>query len=279
VFDKFLGELVVNLPLEAPIFAALAIQILIVRQTRFTPALAKRAVVSTKIRKKTNAFWRDASSDRVELDRVGTSYFSSRIERTRYAAQRPGKRLIDIVAATALLVLFAPVMILTAILIKLDSKGPVLYRQQRIGLGGRPFEILKFRSMVADAEKDGVAWARKNDSRVTRVGRVIRQLRIDEMPQAINVLRGEMSFVGPRPERPEFVRMLEKEIPNYGVRHVVRPGITGWAQVKYVYTDSVEDARVKQEFDMHYIENFSLWRDLVIMAMTIRVALLGIGSR
>ena len=205
---------------------------------------------------------------------------STRIEKTKHAAGGTGKRLFDLAAATALLLLLSPLILVTALLIKIDSKGPILYRQQRIGLGGVPFEILKFRSMSNDAEKDGVAaWAVKNDCRVTRVGRFIRKLRIDEIPQAINVIRGDMSFVGPRPERPEFVHLLEREIPNYHLRHIVRPGITGWAQVKYEYGASVEDARIKMQYDMHYLEHFSLWRDFLILLMTVRVALFGIGSR
>ena len=226
------------------------------------------------------ALFRDTGADRVDLSLVGTREFGIRIERTQSAADGVGKRLFDLAAAAGLLVLLSPLLALTALLIKLDSKGPVLYRQQRIGRNGTPFEILKFRSMSVDAEKDGIAaWASKDDCRVTRVGRIIRRLRIDEIPQAINVIRGDMSFVGPRPERPEFVRLLEREIPNYHLRHVVRPGITGWAQVKYEYGASVEDARIKMQYDMHYIEHFSLWRDFLILIMTVRVALFGIGSR
>lgn len=190
-----------------------------------------------------------------------------------------GKRLLDVLAAAALIVIFAPVLALTALAIRIEGPGPILYRQKRVGLGGKEFEILKFRSMVLDAEKNGAQWAERNDTRVTRVGRFIRATRVDEIPQAFNVLRGEMSFVGPRPERPEFVAVLEKEIPNYHLRHVVRPGITGWAQVKYVYGASVEDSRIKLEYDLHYIKNFTLWLDLVIMLLTVRVTLFGIGSR
>ena len=189
------------------------------------------------------------------------------------------KRVFDIAAASSLLLLMAPLLIVTAIAIKIESNGPVLYLQRRIGLNGRPFKIVKFRSMVVDAEKDGARWAATDDDRVTRVGRIIRKLRIDEIPQALNVLRGEMSFIGPRPERPEFVELLEKEIPNYHLRHVVKPGITGWAQVKYVYGASVEDAREKLKYDLFYIKHFSIARDILIVFMTVRVALFGIGSR
>lgn len=189
------------------------------------------------------------------------------------------KRAFDIAAALGLLVFFAPLLALTAIAIKLDSRGPVLYRQRRVGIGGREFEIFKFRSMRADAEKDGACWAQANDCRITRVGRFIRRTRIDEIPQAINILRGEMSFVGPRPERPEFVGLLEREIPHYHDRHLVKPGVTGWAQVKYVYTASVEGAREKLAFDLFYVKHSSLLLDMLIVLMTVRVALLGIGSR
>lgn len=189
------------------------------------------------------------------------------------------KRIIDCGASIILLILLAPLLILTATAIKLDSPGPVLYRQKRIGFRGERIDIFKFRSMIVDAEKDGPQYAKTNDNRVTRVGRWIRKTRIDEIPQTINVLRGEMSFVGPRPERPEFVAVLEKEIPHYHHRHLVKPGITGWAQVKYEYAASVEGAREKLRFDLFYIRHFTPLLDIVIILMTIRVALLGIGSR
>ncbi len=189
------------------------------------------------------------------------------------------KRFIDCAASLCLLVFLSPVLVLAAIAIKLDSAGPVLYRQKRIGYRGECFEVLKFRSMVSDAEKDGPQYAKSNDDRVTRVGRFIRKTRIDEIPQAINVLRGEMSFVGPRPERPEFAWELEREIPQYNTRHLVKPGITGWAQVKYEYTATVEGAREKLRFDLFYIRHFSPILDIVIILMTVRVALFGIGSR
>ncbi|NOX94404.1 MAG: exopolysaccharide biosynthesis polyprenyl glycosylphosphotransferase [Alphaproteobacteria bacterium] len=189
------------------------------------------------------------------------------------------KWLIDCVASVALLVLFMPILIVTAIAIKLNSKGPVLYRQKRIGYRGRNFDVFKFRSMAVDAEKDGPQYATPNDHRVTRVGRWIRKTRIDEIPQTINVLRGEMSFVGPRPERPEFVTELEKAIPQYHCRHTVKPGITGWAQVKYEYAASVEGAREKLRYDLYYIRNFTPLLDIVIILMTVRVAFFGIGSR
>ncbi len=189
------------------------------------------------------------------------------------------KRLIDCTASITLLVLSMPVLAVTAIAIKLDSKGPVLYRQKRIGHCGRNFEVLKFRSMTVDAENDGPQYAVTNDCRITRVGRWIRKTRIDEIPQTINVLRGEMSFVGPRPERPEFVTELEIAIPQYHSRHTVKPGITGWAQVKYEYTASVEGAREKLRYDLFYIRNYTPILDIIIILMTVRVTLFGLGSR
>jgi len=190
------------------------------------------------------------------------------------------KRTNDLIHAVALLVLTLPIMLLTAILIKLDSRGPVFYRQNRLGRNGQEFSVLKFRSMREDAERgSGPTWATKNDPRVTRVGRVIRLLRIDELPQLINVLRGEMSFVGPRPERAFFVRQLEKQIPYYGLRLVARPGVTGWAQVQYRYASTEEDSLEKLKYDLYYIKNSSLLFDLWIVLKTIKVVLAGSGAR
>ncbi len=189
------------------------------------------------------------------------------------------KRCSDIALSAAAIAFLAPMLVLTALAIKLDSPGPVFYRQRRVGFGGREFDVFKFRSMIVDAECDGPRYAARNDNRITRVGRLIRKFRIDEIPQAINVLRGEMSFIGPRPERPEFVRVLEQQIPLYHYRHLVKPGITGWAQVKYEYAASVDGARKKLRFDLYYIRHFSPLLDLMIVLMTVRVALFGLGSR
>ncbi len=201
------------------------------------------------------------------------------LDRAMAAPVSLAKRIFDIAAAIALLACLAPVLAITAIAIKLDSPGPVLYRQRRVGYRGEEFEIFKFRSMIDNAECNGACWASARDKRITRVGSIIRKTRIDEIPQAINILRGEMSFVGPRPERPEFVTLLEREIPRYHDRHIVKPGITGWAQVKYIYTASVEGAREKLAYDLYYIKRFSLLLDVYIIVKTIRVALLGVGSR
>jgi sugar transferase (PEP-CTERM system associated) len=189
------------------------------------------------------------------------------------------KRTFDLVVSIVLLVLAVPVMALTALAIRLESPGPVIYRQERVGRGGRSFTCLKFRSMRLDAEPDGVArWAIESDPRVTRVGRFIRRNRIDELPQLINVIRGDMSFVGPRPERPTFVNELKRTIPYYELRHSVKPGITGWAQVRYSYGASVEDARKKLQFDLYYVKNHSLFLDLLILVETVRVVLFREGA-
>lgn len=186
--------------------------------------------------------------------------------------RRVVKRAFDIVSSLILLVVFAPVMLLAAIAIKLDSPGPVFYRQARVGLGGRSFMCTKFRSMHVDAEKDGVArWASKDDPRITRVGDFLRKSRIDELPQLWSVLTGEMSLVGPRPERPSFVEELKGEIPFYEIRHTVKPGITGWAQVRYHYGASMDDARRKHQFDLYYVKNNSLFLDLLVLVETVSV--------
>lgn len=187
------------------------------------------------------------------------------------------KRLSDVFLASLLLILTSPLMILTALMVRLDSRGPVLYKQVRTGKDGENFVIMKFRSMRIDAEASGAVWAQKNDSRVTKVGRFIRLTRLDELPQLFNVLRGDMSFIGPRPERPEFNQDLERQIPYYQLRHSVRPGITGWAQVMYPYGASVDDAREKLQFDLYYIKKFSFVLDLQIVLKTISVVLLGQG--
>jgi len=190
------------------------------------------------------------------------------------------KRTFDIAIATLLLVAALPLMAIVAVLIVLDSGMPIIYRQTRVGYGGRPFTVLKFRSMTRDAENgNGAQWADINDPRVTRVGRLMRKWRIDELPQLVNVLRGEMSIVGPRPERPEFVTTLAEEHPLYTVRHSVNPGITGWAQVRYSYGASVEQSMRKLEYDLYYVKNHSLLLDVQILFETIRVVLLGEGGR
>jgi sugar transferase (PEP-CTERM system associated) len=190
------------------------------------------------------------------------------------------KRVFDIVCSGLLCLVATPIMVVAAALIKLESPGPVLYRQERVGQNGRTFSVTKFRSMRTDAEKDGTPrWASANDDRVTRVGHMIRRLRIDELPQLFNVLRGDMSLVGPRPERPFFVDQLTQEIPFYALRHSVKPGVTGWAQVRYPYGATVEDSQEKLQYDLYYVKNHTLFLDLVILMETVGVVLTGKGAR
>lgn len=199
----------------------------------------------------------------------------------RQSWRRTGiKRLFDIVVAAVLLVLASPVMLLTAILVAMEGGFPILYRQERVGLDGRLFNVIKFRSMRQDAESDGTPrWATANDDRVTRVGRIIRKLRIDELPQLYSVLTGDMSLVGPRPERPYFVDHLTRDIPFYAVRHSVKPGVTGWAQVSYHYGSTVDDSIQKLQYDLYYVKNHSLFLDIVILFQTVGVVLTGKGAQ
>jgi exopolysaccharide biosynthesis polyprenyl glycosylphosphotransferase len=187
------------------------------------------------------------------------------------------KRALDVTIAAVFLAFAAPLMLLTAVLVRLTSAGPALYSQIRCGQHGREFTLYKFRTMVRDAEADGARWAQPDDPRVTGLGRWLRRLRLDELPQLWNVLSGDMSFIGPRPERPDFVAVLEKEIPYYELRHLVKPGLTGWAQVMYGYGLSVEDAKNKLEYDLYYIKNYSLALDVYIMFRTARVVLSRLG--
>lgn len=189
------------------------------------------------------------------------------------------KRAVDVAAALSLLVCTAPIVLLTMLAIRLESPGAIIYKQRRVGLFGQEFTVYKLRSMRTDAEKDGAVWAGKNDARVTRVGKIIRKTRIDELPQLWNVLAGSMSLVGPRPERPEFVQELEKAIPFYALRHTVKPGVTGWAQVCYPYGSSVEDSRRKLEYDLYYVKNISMLLDIRIALKTIGVVLFPKGAR
>jgi len=188
-----------------------------------------------------------------------------------HKAQLKIKRALDLVLSVLLLVLLSPVLLITALLIRTDTRGPVLYRQVRTGKNGREFVLFKFRTMVEDAESSGPQWAMESDPRVTRIGRVLRRFRLDELPQLWNVLKGEMSFIGPRPERPDFVRELEQTIRYYDLRSLVAPGITGWAQVMYPYGASTDDAREKLQYDLYYIKNYSLVLDFIIAMKTLRV--------
>jgi sugar transferase (PEP-CTERM system associated) len=214
---------------------------------------------------------------RVSLNMIRPSWliFSGRGRQTRISgiARNVVHRLVAVVGG----LLSLPIAVVTAILIKLDSRGPIFYQQERVGKNGGAFTVLKFRSMRTDAEKAGPVWASADDDRTTRVGRVIRKLRIDEIPQFWNIVRGEMDFVGPRPERPHFVSQLAEEIPYYEQRHLIAPGLTGWAQIKYPYGASIEDARQKLQYDLYYIKNQSLMLDAIILFETIKIILFGRG--
>jgi len=221
-----------------------------------------------------------ALTGRISLRSVNPSWFvfSDGFHRSKWIDLL--KRSVDLAAAAIGLIVSLPIMAVVALLVRLDSKGPVIFRQTRVGRMGKCFEVLKFRSMSVDAEKtNGAQWASENDPRVTRIGRSLRKYRLDELPQFVNVIRGEMSFVGPRPERPYFVKELRKTIPYYDERHSVRPGLTGWAQVQYAYGSSIEDAFNKLEYDLFYLQNMSLTFDLAIIFQTIRIVFGGRGGR
>ncbi len=217
--------------------------------------------------------------ERLSLDGINETEIELAAAAINSRAGATVKRVLDIIFSVTLLIFLAPLIAATAIAIRLDSAGPILYRQKRVGRAGAEFNVLKFRSMVRDAEPGGAQYASFADHRITRVGHVIRRLRIDEIPQSVNVLRGDMSFVGPRPERPEFVATLENEIPHYNRRHLIKPGITGWAQVKYEYAASVAGAREKLRYDLFYISRYTPLMDVAIVLLTVRVALFGLGSR
>ncbi len=222
----------------------------------------------------------ERETGRVDLDTVNPSWliFSDGFSSGR-AVSSVAKRVFDVIASALLLFLTAPVIVIFAILVKLDSKGPAFFRQQRVGLFGEPFNVIKLRSMRTDAEAAGAQWAIKDDPRTTRIGRFIRKVRIDELPQTWSVLKGEMSFVGPRPERPEFVSGLEEKLPYFAERHMVKPGITGWAQINYPYGASIEDSRHKLEYDLYYAKNYTPFLDLLILLQTLRVVLWHEGAR
>src|SRR5690606_27922572 len=223
----------------------------------------------------------ERETGRVDLDSVIPSWliFSDGFSAGRRFSAI-GKRLFDLCTSAILLVLTTPLVLITAIAVKLESEGPAFFRQRRVGLYGKAFEIVKLRSMRQDAEFAGQAvWAQKDDPRVTRVGSIIRKLRIDELPQIWSVLKGEMSFVGPRPERPQFVADLEARLPYYAERHMVKPGITGWAQINYPYGASIEDARKKLEYDLYYAKNYTPFLDILILLQTLRVVLWREGAR
>ena len=225
------------------------------------------------------ASFNERLTGRVALNMIRPSWliFTGRGRQTKFAAilRSAVHRLAALIGA----ILSLPIMILTAVFIKLESRGPILYKQERVGKNGKPFVLAKFRSMRVNAEQDGPVWASKHDDRMTRVGRIIRKIRVDEIPQFWNILRGEMSFVGPRPERPHFVAQLAQQIPYYEQRHLIAPGLTGWAQIKYPYGSSTEDARHKLEYDLFYIKNHTLLFDVIILFETFKIILFGRGAQ
>jgi sugar transferase (PEP-CTERM system associated) len=226
-----------------------------------------------------STFW-ERETGKVDLDALHPSWLIFSDGFVGGWPQVAVKRVFDVLASVVLLVISAPVMAVAAIAVRFESPGPVFYRQERVGLNGLPFMLLKFRSMRADAEKDGLPqWAAVNDTRITRVGAFIRKTRIDELPQILNVVKGEMSFIGPRPERPFFVEKLREAIPYYFERHRVKPGISGWAQLNYPYGASVEDAKHKFQYDLYYIKNYSLFLDIIVLIQTARVVLWPTGVR
>jgi sugar transferase (PEP-CTERM system associated) len=248
------------------------------RRGQFPTQELLRLSLSGDVSIEESASFYERLTGRVLLDMIRPSWliFSSRGRRVRTneIIRVVMHRLLALIGA----ILSLPIAIITAILIKIDSRGPVLYKQERVGKNGRAFTLMKFRSMRMDAEKDGPVWASNGDDRTTRVGRVIRRVRVDEIPQFWNILRGDMNFVGPRPERPHFVSQLAQEIDYYEQRHLIAPGLTGWAQIKYPYGASIEDAKKKLEYDLYYIKNQSLTLDATIMFETIKTILSGRGT-
>jgi sugar transferase (PEP-CTERM system associated) len=249
------------------------------RRGQFPTQELLRLSLSGDVSIEESASFYERLTGRVLLDLIRPSWliFSSRGRRARLneLACAAMHRTVALLGA----ILSLPIAIVTAILIKIESRGPVLYKQERVGKNGRVFTLMKFRSMRVDAEKDGPVWAKTEDERMTRVGSIIRKIRVDEIPQFWNILCGDMNFVGPRPERPHFIAQLAQEIPFYEQRHLIAPGLTGWAQIKYPYGASIEDAKQKLAYDLYYIKNQSITLDATIMFETIKTILLGRGGR
>lgn len=270
-----------NLPEHATLLNASEVVLALEERRNALPLNDLIRVKTTGVHVNELSSFLERETGRVDLDTVNPSWlifsdgFSSGRRISSFA-----KRLFDLGASLLLVILTAPLILLTAIVIKLESKGPAFFRQERVGLYGQTFNLFKLRSMRQDAEVAGEAvWAQKNDPRVTRVGKWIRKLRIDELPQTFNVLRGDMSFVGPRPERPTFVADLETKLNYYAERHMVKPGITGWAQINYPYGASLEDSRHKLEYDLYYAKNYTPFLDVLILLQTLRVVLWPDGAR
>jgi sugar transferase (PEP-CTERM system associated) len=279
-----LGGRVIGMPGDLAAYAREhRIQEIVVALDRAEAALPEQDLIRCRMSGVTvtdSASFLERVTGQVKLDQLESSWliFSPGFRRSRL--RDLAKRATDILYSVLGLLLTVPLLPILALLIRLDSRGPVFYRQRRVGLNGRTFEIYKFRSMRQDAEADGKArFARKSDDRVTRLGHFLRQSRLDELPQFFNVLKGDMSMVGPRPERPEFTADLAEKLPHYENRHSVRPGITGWAQIHYPYAVTLDDARRKLEYDLFYVKNHSLFLDLVTLLLTVRIAAGGIGAR
>jgi len=226
------------------------------------------------------ASWLEKISGKIEVENLYPSWLVFNEGFRRSAVFVLVRRVLSIIISLIGLLLALPLLPFVALAVRLDSEGPVFYTQTRVGKRGRLFKVVKFRTMRQDAESSsGAQWAADNDPRITRVGRFLRMSRLDEIPQLWCVLKGDMAFVGPRPERPEFIEGLSKEIPYYGVRHMVRPGVTGWAQIKYKYGSTIEDAREKLQYDLYYIKHASIGLDLLIMFQTVKIVILGRGAQ
>jgi sugar transferase (PEP-CTERM system associated) len=221
----------------------------------------------------------ERETGRVDLERLQPGWLVFREGFGHRRIDTIAKRVFDIGLASIGLILTSPLILLAAIAIKLEDGGPILFIQERVGRNGVPFDMFKLRSMREDAERDGPRWAAIGDRRVTRVGRILRRTRIDELPQLVNVLKGDMSFVGPRPERPVFVQQIVESLPYFPVRHLLRPGLTGWAQLNHPYAADLADTKIKLEYDIYYVKNWSLFLDLLILAQTLRVIVWGNGVR
>jgi len=272
---------IVNLPQHVIDLAVSEVVLALEERRNSLPVADLLTIKTTGVHVNDLSSFLERETGRVDLDSVNPSWFifsdgfsSGRRLSTLF------KRGFDIFLSFLLLVLTGPVILIFALLIKLESRGGSFFKQERVGLYGQRFAILKLRSMRSDAEVEGQAiWASENDPRITRIGRFIRKVRIDELPQAWSVLKGEMSFVGPRPERPQFVDDLQTKMPFYAERHIVKPGITGWAQINYPYGASTEDSRHKLEYDLYYAKNYTPFLDLLIILQTIRVILWPDGAR
>ncbi|MDE2437337.1 MAG: TIGR03013 family PEP-CTERM/XrtA system glycosyltransferase [Sphingomonadales bacterium] len=269
-----------NLTKHVEVLGASEVVLALEERRRALPLSDLLRIKTTGVHVNEFASFMERETGRVDLDTVNPSWliFSDGFSSGR-AISSAAKRVFDIAASSLLLVISAPLIVLFAVLVKLDSPGPAFFRQRRVGLYGEPFDVIKLRSMRADAEANGAQWAQKDDPRVTRLGSFIRKTRIDELPQTWSVLKGEMSFVGPRPERPEFVSDLEEHLAYYAERHMVKPGITGWAQINYPYGASIEDSRHKLEYDLYYAKNYTPFLDLLILLQTLRVVLWREGAR